>query len=96
MQIKKELGQIPADTVIHYQEDMIVKPKVKIEPTEEESIDETPQSTNNENNVLNPTIVKQEVPDTEPNGNDSDQQVVSQESATQEAPQVKVEVTEAS
>ncbi|XP_061164591.1 pre-mRNA cleavage complex 2 protein Pcf11-like [Saccostrea echinata] len=96
MQIKKELGQIPADTVIQYQENMIVKPKVKIEePAEEESVQETQQTSNVEETVCNRATVKQEVPDAEEEVKDINTEGPSQESVAIEHVQVKVEVTEA-
>ena len=95
MQIKKELGQIPADTVIQYQEDMIVKPKVKVEPTEEES-DKTPQSTQTNEVDVDPPVVKQEIPDPVPEVQETTQTTDSQEDDTQIKVDVKVEVTEAS
>ena len=95
MQIKKELGQIPADTVIQYQEDMIVKPKVKVEPMEEES-DENPQSTQTNEVDVDPPVVKQEIPDPVPEVQETTQTTDSQEDDTQIKVDVKVEVTEAS
>lgn len=90
MQIKKELGQIPADTVIQYQEDMIVKPKVKIEPMEEETVAETPEKTETKETV----VVKQEEVDVKPEIKEADTQPdpVPQETVTPVT--VKEEVSE--
>lgn len=74
MQIKKELGQIPADTVIQYQEDMIVKPKVKIEPMEEETVAETPEKTETKETVVDTPVVKQEEVDVKPEIKEADTQ----------------------
>lgn len=94
MQIKKELGQIPADTVIQYQEEMIVKPKVKIEPMEEETITETPEKTETKGTVIDSPIVKQEELDVKPEIKEADTQpdTVPQETVTPVT--VKEEVSE--
>lgn len=94
MQIKKELGQIPADTVIQYQEEMIVKPKVKIEPMEEETITETPEKTETKETVIDSPIVKQEELEVKPEIKEADTQpdTVPQETVTPVT--VKEEVSE--